>query len=164
MTKPLVLIPKRYLPQTLSEKDRRTQRASLRKSRMSYKMHRYVSRPTTLSSYPHRKSPHVRRAMQMYKVNSLYPSKKLAHATGCSLNALQQIVRKGRGAYFSSGSRPNQTADSWGYARLASAITGQNASVVDRSILEKGCTRKSRALRLARQRTKTLRKAIHTTL
>jgi hypothetical protein len=164
MTKPLVLVPKRYLPETLSDKDRRTQRASLRKSRMSYKIHRFVSRPTTLSSYPHRKSPHVRRAMKMYKVHSLYPGKKLAIATGCNLKALQQIVRKGRGAYFSSGSRPNQTADSWGYARLASAITGQNASVVDRNILESGCTRKSRALRLARQHKQTLRKAIHTSL
>jgi len=37
---------------------------------------------------------------------------------------LQKIVNKGMGAYYSSGSRPNQTPASWGIARLASAITG----------------------------------------
>ena len=47
------------------------------------------------------------------------------------------------GAYHSSGSRPNQSKESWGYARLASAITGGPASKVDaRSLahlLEEGC-------------------------
>ena len=155
------LVPKRYLPQSLSTADRRTQRAALLKSRQSYKKHKYLARPTNLASFPHRKSPHVRNAMQLYGVSSMYPTRKLARATGCSIHALNQIVNKGRGAYYSSGSRPNQTADSWGYARLASAITGQNASVVDRHILEAGCKRGSRALRLARQR-KTLRAAIRT--
>lgn len=161
----MVLVPKRYLPKILSDKDRRTQRAALKRSRESYKKGRKpVIRPVNLGSYPHRKSPHVIRAMEMYNVSTIYPNQKLANATGCSIAALNQIVRKGRGAYFSSGSRPNQTADSWGYARLASAITGQNASVVDRSILEKGCKPNSRALRLARQHKKTLRAAIRTKL
>ena len=158
-----ILVPKRYLPQGLSPKDRRTQRAALLKSRQSYKKHKYVARPTNLASFTRRKSPHVRNAMKMYGVSTMYPTPKLARATGCSIAALNQIVNKGRGAYYSSGSRPNQTADSWGYARLASSITGQNASVVDRHILEKGCKSSSRALRLARKR-KTLRAAIHTRL
>ena len=45
--------------------------------------------------------------------------------------ALRKIVKKGQGAYFSSGSRPNQTAHSWGYARLASSITGGKSAAVD---------------------------------
>jgi len=160
-----VLIPRRYLPKGLSDKDRRTQRAALKRSRASYRQtHRFVPRPTTLRSYPHRKSPHIRRAEALYDIPTVYPNSVLAKATGCSVNALRQIVRKGRGAYYSSGSRPNQTADSWGYARLASAITGQNASVVDRAILERGCKPGSKALRLARQHTKKLRAAIHTVL
>jgi hypothetical protein len=73
----------------------------------------------------------------------------LAKKTGCSLEALQHIVKKGEGAYFSSGSRPNQTGLSWGYARLASSITGGKASAVDYSILKTGCKRDSKALRLA---------------
>ena len=50
------------------------------------------------------------------------------------------------GAYFSSGSRPNQTPHSWGYARLASSITGNNASIVDYKILKKGCKKKVKHL------------------
>ena len=62
---------------------------------------------------------------------------------------LEQIVNKGRGAYYSSGSRPNQTAESWGLARLASAVTGGNASIVDYHILKSGCKKTSKALKLA---------------
>jgi hypothetical protein len=60
-------------------------------------------------------------------------------------------VKKGEGAYYSSGSRPNQTAQSWGYARLASAITGANASRVDYNILKEGCKSDSPALRIAQK-------------
>jgi hypothetical protein len=48
-------------------------------------------------------------------------------------------VKKGQAAYYSSGSRPNQTASSWGLARLASSITGKKASIVDYHILKKEC-------------------------
>jgi hypothetical protein len=85
----------------------------------------------------------------MYKIEKITPSKELAKKTGCSRKALQKIVNKGEGAYYSSGSRPNQTAHSWGYARLASAITGANASRIDYSILKEGCHPNSRALRIA---------------
>ena len=64
--------------------------------------------------------------------------------------ALQQIIRKGEGAYYSSGSRPNQTAQSWGKARLASAITSGKAAAVDYNILEKGCASSSKALKFAK--------------
>ena len=68
--------------------------------------------------------------------------------------SLKDIVSKGEGAYYSSGSRPNQTAKSWGYARLASSITGGNASVVDMHILEKECSNNSKALKLAKNKSK----------
>jgi len=71
-------------------------------------------------------------------------------ATGCSQKALAKIVNKGAGAYYSSGSRPNQTAQSWGIARLASAITAGKAAAVDYTILERGCKPSSKALRLAK--------------
>ena len=67
------------------------------------------------------------------------------------MQALKKIVNKGEGAYYSSGSRPNQTPQSWGYARLASALTAGNASRVDYDILEKGCGKNSRALKMARK-------------
>ena len=59
------------------------------------------------------------------------------------------MVKKGQGAYYSSGSRPNQTATSWGIARMASDITGGKAAAVDYNILEEGCSPTSKALMLA---------------
>lgn len=46
----------------------------------------------------------------------------------------KQILAKGRGAYYSSGSRPNQTATSWALARLASVILNGPARKVDKNI------------------------------
>ena len=64
---------------------------------------------------------------------------------------MSEIVRKGEGAYYSSGSRPNQTSQSWGIARLASAISSGKAAAVDFNILEKGCQPNSKALTLAKR-------------
>ena len=86
----------------------------------------------------------------MYGVDSVRPGIVLVRATGCSVGALRRIVKKGEGAYYSSGSRPNQTAQSWGYARLASAITGQKAAAVDYNILDKGCIHRKKTFRLAK--------------
>ena len=54
------------------------------------------------------------------------------------------------GAMYSSGTRPNQTAQSWAYARLASSITGGKSAAVDYKILENGCKSNSKALKLAK--------------
>lgn len=52
----------------------------------------------------------VQRATALYGVSSMAPSPELARATGCAQAALRQILKKGEGAYYSSGSRPNQSA------------------------------------------------------
>lgn len=143
-------IPLRYLPSGLTKKDRKKQIRALAKSRKAYKIGHYVTRPI-LSSFKNRKSLHIQRAEKMYNVERIVPGKELARKTNCSVNALNQIVKKGEGAYYSSGSRPNQTAHSWGIARLASAITGGKASAIDYDILSRGCNHKtSRAFRLAK--------------
>jgi len=85
----------------------------------------------------------------MYHVDRIVPNAALAKATGCSVGTLQKIVKKGEGAFYSSGSRPNQTPHSWGYARLASAISGGKAAAVDYAILKNGCKPNSGALRRA---------------
>lgn len=38
--------------------------------------------------------------------------------TGIPKNIIDKVDNKGRGAYYSSGSRPGQTAESWGKARV----------------------------------------------
>ncbi len=140
----------RYVPRGLSRKDRRQQIDMLKRSRRMYKRGKYFGRTTKLRSYPHVASKHTDVARRMYHVERIVPSAALAAATKCSVGALQKIVKKGEGAFYSSGSRPNQTPQSWGYARLASAITGGKAAAVDYAILENGCNQRSKALRLAK--------------
>ena len=154
-----IKINKRYLPNRLTKKDRRLQATMLLKSRKMYKKGLFYTRKK-VSSFQSKKSRHILNAERMYKVDKIDATNNLAKATKCSTNALKEIIRKGEGAYYSSGSRPNQTAQSWGKARLASAITGGKAAVIDYNILEKGCKKNSRALRLAKiARKKGTRKA-----
>jgi len=141
----------KYLPFTLSQKDKQKQTKMLNKSRKLYKQHKYYTRKP-VASYKHKTSNHIVNARRIYDIQTVAPTKELAQKTGCSVNALRKIVRKGEGAYYSSGSRPNQTPQSWGLARLASSITAGNASLVDYSILEQGCDPNKKALKLANTR------------
>ena len=129
----------------LSNKDRDKQIKMIEKSRRMYKQGKYFTRKKL--NYPIKISPHIIRAQKLYGTK-IIPSKELVSKTGCSLKALQQIVKKGKGAYYSSGSRPSQTAHSWAYARLASAISGGKASKVDYHIL-KTCNKNKKAFQLA---------------
>jgi len=140
----------RYVPKALTKKDRKLQKRELLKSRRLYKKSHYYTR-RKMSSFVSKKSPHIIKAEKMYHVEKIGATPELAKATGCSQKALAKIINKGEGAYFSSGSRPNQTAQSWGIARLASSITSGKAAAVDYSILEKGCKPKSKALILAKK-------------
>jgi len=140
----------RYLPKRLTKKDKKLQYGMLMKSRNMYKKGKYFTRKA-LTSYKSKPSKHIMNAKRLYGVENIGPTDELARATGCSKKALGEIVRKGQGAYYSSGSRPNQTSQSWGIARLASAITSGKAAAVDYSILEKGCKKNSKALTLAKK-------------
>lgn len=152
-------VPLRYVPSTLSSEDKRAQSKYLKQSRKAYRTKKYITRKK-VSSFKSKESPHIVRARKMYKVKVIKPSRELARATKCSLKALKRIASKGQGAYYSSGSRPNQTAHSWGYARLASAITGGKASAVDYHIIEKECKKSSKVVRLARKARKTYKNGL----
>lgn len=127
------MIPKRYLS-PLSKPDKIIQQKMILKSRRMYKKGMYQTRKT-LASYPHKESKHIVKAKKKFGVDSMVPSAELAKKTGCPLSVLQKIVQKGEGAYYSSGSRPNQTPQSWGLARLASALTNGKAAKVDAHLL-----------------------------
>ena len=142
------LINLHYLPKSLSNKDRKKQSQMLLKSRRLYKKGQYYTRKS-VKSFPSKTSNHILNAQKIYGIKNITPNNELAKKTGCSLSALNQIVKKGQGAYFSSGSRPNQTGQSWGLARLASSITAGKAAAVDFKILEKGCDHNKKAFRLA---------------
>ena len=127
------MIPKRYLS-PLSKPDKIIQQKMILKSRRLYKKGIYETRKS-LASYPHKESKHIVKAKKKFGVDSMVPSAELAKKTGCPLPILQKIVQKGEGAYYSSGSRPNQTPQSWGLARLASALTNGKAAKVDAHLL-----------------------------
>ena len=141
-------IPIRYLPKNLSKKDKKKQVQMLLKSRKLYKKKKYFTRKK-VSSYKSKTSNHILNARKIYGVEKIIPSKELASKTGCTVAALKKIVNKGAGAYFSSGSRPNQTGQSWGLARLASSITGGKAAAVDYDIINKGCKHNKKTFILA---------------
>jgi hypothetical protein len=140
----------RYLPNRLSRKDKKLQGSELLKSKKLYKKGLYYTRKN-IASFKSTKSQHIIKAKTMYNVKKIRATNELSKATGCSKKSLAKIINKGAGAYYSSGSRPNQTAQSWGIARLASAITAGKAAAVDYNILESGCKSKSKALKLAKK-------------
>jgi len=143
-----IAIPLRYLPAGLTRKDKKKQKQMLLKSRKQYVQNKYVKR-TRVKSFKSKTSNHIVDAQRIYGVTHVKPNAELAKKTGCSLAALKQIVKKGEGAYYSSGSRPNQTAQSWGLARLASSITSGKAAAVDYNIIDKGCKHNKKAYLLA---------------
>ena len=150
-------VPKRYVPKQLSKKDKKKQARELKKSRAAYKKGKYHTRKK-MKSFKSKVSPHIIKARKMYKINKIRPTRKLAKASKCKLKGLKKMFQKGQGAYFSSGSRPNQTGHSWGYARMASAITGGKASAVDFKIIQENCSKKSRAYKLAKKAYKKYKK------
>ena len=141
-------IPRKYIPRHLTRKDYIKQKRNITNTRKLYKKKIYKNRPR-VQSFKSKKSPHVENAKKMYKVKNIVPSKALANASKCSIRGLRRITKKGRGAYYSSGSRPNQTAQSWARARLASALTGGPASKYDHHILKEECKPSSKALKMA---------------
>ena len=118
-------IPQRYAPKSLSKEDKKKQLESIKKG---------TDRPK-IKSFKSKRSSHTEKFEKKYgyKIsNDSRISKEIISKTG-----IDKILSKGRGAYYSSGSRPNQTPESWARARLASVIMGGNARKVDRAIWEK---------------------------
>lgn len=126
---------KKYIPNSLNVYDKRKQKRELMKSIKMYKKNKYYTRKP-MKSFRSKPSKHLKKVKMMYNIEPLVINKELIKKTGCSRKILNKIVNKGMGAYYSSGSRPNQTAKSWGMARLASAITGGPASKVDAHLLK----------------------------
>jgi hypothetical protein len=154
--------PLRYLPLKLTSGEKKKQVNMLLKSRKLYKKGKYFTRGK-LKSYKSVKSKHLNEVNKIYNIEKVGATEEMSKATGCTKQALNDIIKKGEGAYYSSGSRPNQTAQSWGVARLASSVTGGKAAVIDYNILKNGCKKTSKALKLAEKAIKkygkTLRRA-----
>jgi len=112
----------KYVPKSLTAKDKEKQIKSIREKK---------DRPQ-VKSFKSKRSSHVEKFEKKYgyKIsNDSRISKEIISKTG-----IDKILSKGRGAYYSAGSRPNQTSESWARARLASVIMGGPARKVDEKI------------------------------
>ena len=100
-----MFINSRYIPKSLSKHDQTLQKRMIHHSRKLYKHNQFFTRKK-VSSFHSKPSSHIKKAMKIYGIDRIFPSHELAKATKCSKHALSEIVRKGNGAYYSSGSRP----------------------------------------------------------
>ena len=125
-------IPKRYLPDTLKGKERQAQIKSIFEKK---------DRPKVKTK--ERKSTYTIKFDKKYgddidKLKGGKSKKNIAKVSGIPYKALDEVFKKGEGAYYSSGSRPNQTKDSWARARMYSYITGVGgARKADKEITKK---------------------------
>lgn len=118
-------IPKHYLPKGLTKKDRAKQLKSIIEG---------VDRPKVTSGPKYKKSRHVVKFEKKY--GTQVTDDKFIRKYILKQPGIDQILHKGRGAYYSSGSRPNVTAEQWARARLAAVITDPKGGArrVDRNI------------------------------
>lgn len=68
------------------------------------------------------------------KYGTKISDKEYIHKNIITRTGQDKIINKGKAAYFSSGSKPNQTPTSWGLARLASVILGGPSRKIDKDI------------------------------
>lgn len=118
-------LPKRYIPKGLTPSDRKKQVKSILEKK---------DRPQ-VKSFQSKKSSHIIKFEKKY--GKKITDKKWINDNVYKKKGQEETLRKGRGAYYSAGSRPNQTAESWALARLASVITGGKARNVDKKLWEK---------------------------
>jgi len=115
---------KKYVPESLSEADKKKQIKSIKES---------TDRPKV--DYKTKRSSHVIAFEKKYGekiTNDAFIAKNIISKTG-----IDKILEKGMGAYYSSGSRPNVTKEQWARARLASVIMGGKARQIDEKIWNK---------------------------
>tara|TARA_B100001939_G_scaffold49933_1_gene39234 strand:- start:441 stop:857 length:417 start_codon:yes stop_codon:yes gene_type:complete len=130
-----------YIPKSLSEADKKKQKKQLEKSRQDYKKGKYTERED-LKSFKERPSSYVKEVKKKtgLPMNFDKLADKLTRTDKREkelLKGFEEIYKKGKGAYYSSGSRPNQTPESWGKARLASVLVGGPSRKIDKAIVKK---------------------------
>lgn len=118
-------LPKKYVPASLSKEDRKKQIKSIVEGKIRPKVESFKSK----------------RSRFVVAFEKKYGTKitddKFISKNIISQKGIDEILDKGRGAYFSGGSRPNQTPESWARARLASVLVKGPAYKVDKKIFEK---------------------------
>lgn len=116
---------KKYVPSSLTKKDKEKQIKSIKEQK---------DRPK-VKSFESKRSPWVTKFQEKYK----FPitDKAKINKSLMSTKGINETLKKGMAAYYTGGSRPNQTKESWAFARLASVLLFGPASKVDANILLK---------------------------
>ena len=127
-------IPRRYLPKSLTESDRRKQLKSIEEG---------VDRPK-VKSFKSKKSKWTILANNYFgdgNTSKRDMARVLARGDKARykeiLKGLNLIYDKGQKAYYTSGSRPNQTKESWGYGRVFSVLFGGKSRNIDKNEVNK---------------------------
>ena len=118
-------LPKKYVPSSLTPSQKSKQVKSIREKR---------ERPK-LKDVKTKKSKWTTKADKYFKGDTSI--KNISKQIGVSQKGLNEIIKKGEGAYYSSGSRPNVTARQWGISRLYSVLFNGPARAVDKDIVKK---------------------------
>ena len=133
---------KKYVPDSLSKSDKEKQKKAIEKSKKQYKESGKVETRPKLKSFKSKESTYTQRINK--KLGEKMTPKEIAEKIAKNdthkrmlIKGFQEIISKGKAAYASSGSRPNQTPMSWGRARLYSVLLGGPARKIDKNIVEK---------------------------
>tara|TARA_R100000773_G_scaffold10342_1_gene9602 strand:- start:676 stop:1086 length:411 start_codon:yes stop_codon:yes gene_type:complete len=118
-------VPRTYVPRGLTKEDRKKQVDSILKGKPRPKV----------ESFKSKRSKHVVAFEKKY--GTKITDKQFIYKNIITKKGVDLILDRGRAAFFSSGSRPNQTPASWSNARLASVIMGGAARRVDKAIWDK---------------------------
>jgi len=116
----------------LTPQQRLLQQRLIRKSQKTYEKSGEILERPEVSKAQTPRSPWVKQFQEKHG----FPITDLEKVKKAHPNAdVETILKKGAGAYASSGSRPNVSSYQWKFARLASALLGGPASKVDRNLL-----------------------------
>tara|TARA_R110000772_G_C13263680_1_gene435622 strand:+ start:940 stop:1371 length:432 start_codon:yes stop_codon:yes gene_type:complete len=115
----------KYVPKSLTPADRKKQIKSIKEG---------TDRPK-VDSFKSKRSGWAKKFEDKYGYK-ISETSKIAKSI-ISKKGIDEILKKGRAAYYNGGSRPNQTSTSWARARLASVLMKGPALKVDKNIVAK---------------------------
>ena len=115
----------KYVPKSLTPEDRKKQVKSIKEGTDRPKVESFKSKRSSWATKFENKYGY--KISETSKISKSIISKK----------GIDEIMKKGRAAYYTGGSRPNQTSTSWARARLASVLMKGPALKVDKDIVVK---------------------------
>jgi hypothetical protein len=132
-------IPRRYIPSTLSKVDLERQLKNIKNTRTTEKG---VERPKLKTAVVRRSKWTIMAETYFGKGNTSKEdmSRILGNTASRKLQlkkGFDEIYDKGARAYMTSGSRPNQTPQSWAMARIFSVLFGGKSRDIDKAIVDK---------------------------